>query len=203
MTNVISDSELRLPETPLDIFHIWISDAKISEPSDPDAACLATVDANGYPNARVVLIRKIDDRGFCFFTNTESQKGHELATTERAAINFHWKSLKRQVRIRGDIERVSDIESDIYYTSRPLGNRIGAWASMQSQPLENRQILIDRVAEMEKKWGETPPRPAHWGGYRLVPHSIEFWQEEEHRLHRRIRYDRNHTGVWTWSILYP
>ncbi len=190
-------------ESPLSVFHIWMKDAQASEPSDPDAACLATVDADGYPDARVVLIRKIDERGFCFFTNTTSQKGEELAANPKAAINFHWKTLKRQIRVRGDIERVSDAESDAYYVSRPLGNRIGAWASLQSQTLDNRQLLIDRVAASEKQFGDNPPRPPHWGGYRLIPTSIEFWQEAEHRLHQRTRYLKNAQGMWTACALYP
>ncbi len=198
MTDPISKTE-----SPIHLFHIWIGDAQKTEPTDPDAACLATVDANGYPDARVVLIRKIDERGFCFFTNTTSQKGQELATNPKAAINFHWKTLKRQVRVRGDIERVSDTESDAYYGSRPLGNRIGAWASLQSQPLDNRQTLIDRVAATEKQFGDNPPRPDHWGGYRLIPTSIEFWQEAEHRLHQRTLYQRNDQGMWTACALYP
>jgi pyridoxamine 5'-phosphate oxidase len=198
MTDLISKTE-----SPFPLFHIWMGDARKSEPSDPDAACLATVDENGYPDARVVLIRKIDERGFCFFTNTTSQKGHELEINPKAAINFHWKTLKRQIRIRGDIERVSDAESDAYYESRPLGNRIGAWASLQSQTLDNRQTLIDRVASKEKQFGDNPPRPSHWGGYRLIPASIEFWQEAEHRLHQRTRYQKNDQDMWTACALYP
>lgn len=190
-------------DSPFSVFNIWLADAQKTEPSDADAACLATVDANGYPNARVVLIRKIDERGFCFFTNTKSQKGRELTAHTKAAINFHWKSLKRQVRVRGDIERVSDAESDSYYESRPLGNRIGAWASLQSQTLDKRQTLINRVADKEKLFGDNPPRPPHWGGYRLIPTSIEFWQEEEHRLHQRTQYQKNDQGMWTVCELYP
>jgi len=188
---------------PLPLFHIWMNEARQSEPSDPDAACLATVDKDGLPNARVVLIRKIDERGFCFFTNTESQKGLELNSSPKAAINFHWKTLKRQVRIRGHIERVSEIESDEYYQSRPLGNRIGAWASLQSQKLESRETLISRVSEKEKELGTNPKRPPHWGGYRIIPTSIEFWQEGEHRLHKRIYYQISNNGTWQKSELYP
>jgi pyridoxamine 5'-phosphate oxidase len=190
-------------KSPLSVFHIWMSEAKTHEPSDPDAACLATTDSDGYPDARVVLIRKIDDRGFCFFTNTKSQKGNELENSPKAALNFHWKSLKKQIRIRGDVMRVSDDESDEYYFSRPLGNRIGAWASLQSQPLNTRQDLIDRVREYEKKFGDAPPRPEHWGGYRIIPFSIEFWQEQEHRLHSRLRFQKNSSGDWETSELYP
>lgn len=190
-------------ESPFYIFHMWMGDARKSEPSDPDAACLSTTDADGYPNARVVLIRKIDENGFCFFTNMQSQKGKELLSHPKAAINFHWKSLKRQVRVRGNITPVSESESDSYYASRPLGNRIAAWASLQSQTLESRDILINRVKEKEKEFGENPPRPPHWGGYRLVPFSIEFWQEEEHRLHKRTLFKMNNQGTWVKSELYP
>ena len=199
MTNV----NIKEFTSPFDLFHIWMEDAKTSEPSDPDAACLATVDDDGTPNARIVLIRKIDERGFCFFTNTTSQKGNELNSHPKAAINFHWKTLKRQIRVRGHIERVAKDESDEYYASRPLGNRIGAWASLQSQKLDDRQILIDRVTEAEQKFGDTPPRPEHWGGYRLIPTSIEFWQEGAHRLHERTRFDKGPTGNWIKSTLYP
>ena len=190
-------------DSPFSIFHIWMNEAKASEPSDPDAACLATVDDHGYPNTRVVLIRKMDERGFCFFTNTNSQKGNELAASPKAAINFHWKTLKKQIRIRGNIVRVADAESNEYYASRPLGNRIGAWASLQSQPLAKRQDLIDRVKMHEEKFGDNPPRPEHWGGYRLIPSSIEFWHEQEHRLHSRLRYQKNEKGDWETTELYP
>ena len=190
-------------DSPFSIFHIWMNEAKASEPSDPDAACLATVVDHGYPNTRVVLIRKMDERGFCFFTNTNSQKGNELAASPKAAINFHWKTLKKQIRIRGNIVRVADAESNEYYASRPLGNRIGAWASLQSQPLAKRQDLIDRVKMHEEKFGDNPPRPEHWGGYRLIPSSIEFWHEQEHRLHSRLRYQKNEKGDWETTELYP
>jgi pyridoxamine 5'-phosphate oxidase len=195
--------EEMITDNPYDIFHILMSEAKVSEPSDPDAACLATVDKDGYPNARVVLIRRIDERGFCFFTNTNSQKGMELENHPKAAINFHWKSLKRQIRIRGNIQRVSDSESDSYYASRPLGNRIGAWASLQSQILPNQDDLVMRVKEFEQKFSETPPRPEHWGGYRLTPTSFEFWQEGENRLHTRIKFERISDTEWKSCMLYP
>jgi len=191
------------PKDPFSFFHIWMGDAKKSEPSDPDAACLATLDKNGFPNARVILVRRIDERGFCFFTNRTSQKGQELQFSAKAALNFHWKTLKRQIRIRGTVEMVSDSESDEYYASRPLGNKIGAWASLQSQILDTRQNLIDRVSESEMKFGDNPPRPPHWGGYRINPMSIEFWQEEAHRLHTRIRYLKNDLGEWNKEELYP
>ncbi|HRK97341.1 MAG TPA: pyridoxamine 5'-phosphate oxidase [Alphaproteobacteria bacterium] len=189
-------------KTPIEHFTQWYEEAKQSEPSDPDAACLATIDSNGMPNARVILVRKIDDRGFCFFTNLESTKGHELLSSHKAALNFHWKSLKRQVRIRGEISTVSKEEADGYYASRPLGNRIGAWASLQSRPLESRDTLIQRVEEFENKFGDDPPRPDHWGGFRLSPTSIEFWQEGEHRLHNRLQYTLSGED-WNSKVLYP
>lgn len=188
--------------TPYDFFRKWFDEACVSEPVDPDAACLATVDKDGMPDARVVLIRRADERGFCFFTNYSSQKGQELTATPKASINFHWKSLKRQVRIRGTVEKVPSAESDAYYNSRPLGSRIGAWASIQSQPLPSRQTLLDRVAEFENKFDDHPPRPDHWGGFRLTPVSIEFWQEGEFRLHDRTRYEKTADG-WNIVKLYP
>ncbi len=194
-----------MPEiiSPYSRFFAWLDEAKASEPSDPDAACLATVDKDGLPNARVVLIRKIDERGFCFFTNGESQKGGEVLAQKKAAINFHWKTLKRQVRVRGMVEQVAEGEADEYYASRPLGNRIGAWASLQSRPLPARDELVARVASFEEKFGDAPPRPPHWGGFRIVPHSVEFWQEGDHRLHDRTRYDRDGNGAWVVGKLYP
>ncbi len=194
-----------MPEiiSPYSRFFAWLDEAKASEPSDPDAACLATVDKDGLPNARVVLIRKIDERGFCFFTNGESQKGGEVLAQKKAAINFHWKTLKRQVRVRGMVEQVAEGEADEYYASRPLGNRIGAWASLQSRPLPARDELVARVASFEEKFGDAPPRPPHWGGFRISPQSIEFWQEGEYRLHDRTRYDRDGNGAWVVGKLYP
>ncbi|HOO51114.1 MAG TPA: pyridoxamine 5'-phosphate oxidase [Alphaproteobacteria bacterium] len=189
-------------EHPIHLFGEWFNAAQETETSDPDAACLATVDQDGLPNARVILVRHFDDNGFCFFTNYDSTKGQELITRGKAALNFHWKSKKRQVRIRGTIEKVSSVESDEYYNSRPLGNRIGAWASKQSHPLESRDTLINRVKDFEDKFGETPPRPEHWGGFRLIPQEIEFWEEGEFRLHNRKQY-KNSNGTWVLTTLYP
>ena len=206
MTDIFSP-----PDSPYSLFSVWMDDAKLSEPSDPDAACLATLDEHGLPDARVVLIRKIDARGFCFFTNYHSAKGQELEKHPSAAINFHWKTCKRQIRVRGAVQKVSPDESDDYYATRPLENRIGAWASFQSQILDHRDGLVARVAEFQERFGDAPPRPHHWGGYRLVPQSIEFWQEGQGRLHHRLRYhmgdgaDRNDgaEGGWRWVRLYP
>ncbi|MDY0028659.1 MAG: pyridoxamine 5'-phosphate oxidase [Pseudobdellovibrionaceae bacterium] len=190
------------PQNPMALFSEWFDAARQTEPSDPDAACLATVDENGLPNARVILVRHFDDEGFCFFTNYTSTKGTELIGQGKAALNFHWKSKKRQVRVRGIITKVTPMQSDDYYASRPLGNRIGAWASKQSQPLENRDLLINRVKEFEDKFGDTPPRPEHWGGFRLTPQEIEFWEEGEFRLHNRRKYLKN-GDLWTIFRLYP
>lgn len=193
------------PNSPYELFKNWFLEAKNSEPSDPDAAALATVDGQGLPDVRVVLIRRIDPRGFCFFTNFESAKGQELTKNPRAAINFHWKSLKRQVRVRGTIAPVSAEEADEYYHSRPLGNRIGAWASRQSRPLADRAQLLDQTRQMEKKYGDSPPRPPYWSGFRLSPVSIEFWREGEYRLHHRVRYKAPENGQNSWDkeLLYP
>lgn len=188
--------------TPYELVMAWLEDAKQSEPTDPDAACLATIDKDGLPNARVILVRQIDENGFCFFTNRESAKGNDLKHTPKAALNFHWKSLKRQIRIRGTISPVTEEESDTYYNSRPLGNRIGAWASRQSRPLDDRQTLIDRTKEYENKYGEHPPRPDYWGGYRLSPLSVEFWQEGQFRLHHRLLYTKTADG-WVTTKLFP
>ncbi len=191
------------PLSPFDLVSLWLDDAKISEPNDPDAACLSTVDSDGYPNARVVLVRQIDENGFCFFTNYNSKKGEELELTHKAALTFHWKSKGRQIRIRGNVEKVLAAESDSYYQSRPLGNRIGAWASRQSETLDSRETLINRVTEAEQKFGTAPPRPDHWGGFRLTPLTIEFWQEGAHRLHDRLVYTKGANGTWSTKRLYP
>lgn len=191
-------------KNPFGLFQTWFAEAKSSEPEDADAACIATVDEWGMPNARMVLMRKVDERGFVFFTNYESRKGQELINHPKAAICYHWKSLQRQVRIQGKVEKVSEAEADAYFNSRPRNSRIGAWASIQSQPLPARQDLLDRVAEFEKKFDgvENPPRPEYWSGFRIVPERIEFWQQTEFRLHERQVYTLQN-GVWSNQLLYP
>ena len=187
---------------PLRQFRQWLDEAIRAEVPEPTAMTLATADAAGRPSARVVLLKGVDERGFVFFTNYESRKGAELATRPRAALVFFWKELERQVRIEGDIEKVSAAENDAYYLSRPLGSRIGAWASPQSQGIESREWLEARVREAEAKHGDNPQRPSHWGGYRLVPDALEFWQGRQSRLHDRIAYKKE-AGVWVRSRLAP
>ena len=178
--------------------------ARISQdaPTDPTAMALATADASGAPSARMVLLKGVDSRGFQFFTNYESRKGRELATRPRAALTFFWKELERQVRIEGSVEKVSAAESDEYFASRPLGSRIGAWASTQSATIASRPWLEARVKAAEAQYGESPPRPPHWGGFRVLADWLEFWQGRQSRLHDRIAYTRESTG-WVVSRLSP
>ncbi|MNT49598.1 Pyridoxine/pyridoxamine 5'-phosphate oxidase [compost metagenome] len=164
---------------------------------------LATVDADGQPSARIVLLKGIDDRGFTFFTNYESRKGLDLAANPRAALLFHWVQLERQVRVEGRVEKVSDDESDAYFASRPLGSRVGAWASAQSREVPGRDVLEQREQEYRSKFGENPPRPPHWGGYRLVPTALEFWQGRPSRLHDRIAFRLQPGGDWQIVRLSP
>lgn len=195
------------PENPLPLFQKWLADAEETELNDPNAMALATVNAAGRPSIRMVLLKGLDDRGFVFYTNRDSRKGTDLAANPNAALCFHWKSLRRQIRIEGRVEKVSDSESDEYYRSRPIGSRIGAWASQQSRPLENREVLADRVAALEQQYQgheDTIPRPPHWGGYRVIPHAIEFWHDGEFRLHRRVVYTQKADGTgWNRAMLYP
>ena len=192
------------PADPITLFQQWMSDAESSEINDPNAMTLATVDPNGRPVARIVLLKGLDERGFVFFTNRESRKGQALNLTPFAALCFHWKSLTRQVRVEGKVVMIDDSESDAYYNSRPRGSRIGAWASRQSRPLDNRTTLADRVSALEKQYGENDiiPRPPHWGGYRIIPDYIEFWHDGGFRLHTRLTYTRTEKG-WERGLLYP
>ena len=191
-------------EEPFRLFAAWMDEAMQSEPNDPNGLALATVDADGMPNVRMVLLKGFDEQGFVFYTNFESAKGKEILGSMKAAMCFHWKSLRRQVRVRGPVEVVSDVEADTYYATRPRGSRIGAWASKQSRPLESRFALEKAVAEYTLKFavGEIP-RPEHWSGFRLVPKTIEFWQDRPFRLHDRLVFNRADGSGWGKTRLYP
>jgi pyridoxamine 5'-phosphate oxidase len=185
-------------------FDAWFAQAVDAKLPEPNTMTLATVDSRGRPSARIVLIKGVDERGFVFFTNYESRKGRELADNPHASLLFYWIELERQVRIEGTVVKASAAESDQYYESRPLGSRIGAWASEQSQVIESRAVLEAREKEISAKYGEHPPRPPHWGGYRLIPEAIEFWQGRPSRLHDRLLYTRAvEGGDWQIARLSP
>lgn len=201
--NELITSDFTDQNEPFTLFANWLKDATASEVNDPNALALATVDEEGLPNVRMVLLKGFDSEGFVFYTNYESQKGRELLFAKKAAMCFHWKSLRRQVRVRGPVETVSDAEADEYYQSRPRGSRIGAWASQQSRPLESRFALEKAVAEYTAKFGLGEiPRPAHWSGFRLRPSSIEFWHDRKFRLHDRIEFRKAGDG-WEKVRMYP
>lgn len=191
------------PGDPIALFSDWFAAASTAEPNDPDAMALATVGADGAPDVRMVLVKGVDARGFVFFTNMESSKGRQLAANPNAALAFHWKSLGRQVRVRGRVEPVSEAEADAYFDSRARDSRIGAWASQQSRPLESHDALEKAVATYSAKYpGDDVPRPAYWSGYRLVPEAVEFWEQRPFRLHRRRLFTREGAG-WKETRLYP
>ncbi len=201
-----SDSKTKVDEKlPFSQFSKWLALAENSEPNDPSAMSIATVDKDGLPNVRMVLMRRHDERGIVFFTNFESQKGEELLYAKKAAANFHWKTQRKQVRFRGLVEVVSEEEADEYFYSRARGSRIGAHASQQSRPLESRFALEKAVAKYSAKFGVGEiPRPAHWSGFRIKPTSIEFWNDGKFRLHDRERFDREGpSGGWYVTRLYP
>ena len=185
-------------------FDTWFQQAVDAKLPEPNTMTLATVDSRGRPSARIVLIKGVDERGFVFFTNYESRKGRELAGNPYASLLFYWIELERQVRVEGRIVQTSAAESDAYFASRPLGSRIGAWASNQSQVIESRSQLETREREISLQYGDQVPRPPHWGGYRLVPEAIEFWQGRPSRLHDRLLYTRaGENGDWQISRLSP
>lgn len=192
-------------DEPFALFAAWMKEAEVTEPADPNAMALASADADGMPDVRMVLLKGLDARGFVFYTNLESRKGHELAANPKAALAFHWKSLKRQVRVRGLAERVSEVEADAYFAGRPRLSQIGAWASRQSSPLESRLAFEKAVALTTAKFAVgTVPRPPYWSGFRLVPLAIEFWHDRPFRLHDRIEYARPGLDApWTKTRLYP
>ncbi len=203
--NPLTSGDFTLADEPFRLFSEWLSDAERSEPNDPNAMTLATVDETGLPDARMVLLKGLDPRGFVFFTNTESAKGRELAGNPKAALVFHWKSLRRQVRVRGPVEQVTDQEADDYFATRPRLSQIGAWASRQSRPLEGRFALEAAVATTTAKYAiGTVPRPPHWTGFRIVPVAVEFWHDRPFRLHDRVVFRRPSPDTpWERTRLFP
>ena len=191
-------------DNPVAIIRRWQEEAWASEPNDANAVALATVDATGLPNARMVLLKEIEDDGFVFYTNYESAKGVELSANKKAAIVIHWKSLRRQVRVRGTVSREDGPQADAYYESRPLQSRLGAWASQQSRPLAKRETLVAEVAKAGLAHGTNPKRPTFWGGFRITPVEIELWADGAFRLHDRFRWIRSGDGrAWQATRLAP
>lgn len=191
-------------EDPIELFQAWLAEAGKSEPNDPNAMSLATVDGEGMPSVRMVLLKSFDAHGFVFYTNLGSRKGRELAANPKAALCFHWKSLQRQVRVQGRVEPVSHEEADAYFASRERDKRIGAWASRQSEVMDGRWVLEKRVAAYALKFGfGAVPRPDFWSGFRVVPERIEFWKAHPFRLHERVVCSPDEQGKWTKATLYP
>jgi pyridoxamine 5'-phosphate oxidase len=190
---------------PMELFNVWMNEAKKTELNDPNALALATSDENNFPSVRMVLLKDFNKDGFIFYTNLNSQKGNELKKNPKAAMCFHWKSLLRQVRINGVVKKVSNKIADEYYNSRGYESRIGAWASKQSTILNSRDELLNSITEYKKKYNnETKvPRPDHWSGWNLTPSSIEFWLDGDSRIHERLKYTKDNTGNWNKSLLSP
>ena len=190
---------------PIELFEVWMNEAKNSEPNDPNALALATANKKAMPSVRMVLLKDFSKNGFVFYTNLESQKGNELNENPNASICFHWKSLLRQVRISGKLSKVSDKTADDYYNSRGYESRIGAWASKQSEILKSREHLLQKIADYKKKYTDKNkvPRPQNWSGWNLLPSSIEFWLDGDNRIHERLKYTKNSKGEWIRSLLSP
>ena len=190
---------------PIELFKIWMKEAKRSEPNDPNALALATADINSIPSVRMVLLKDVTKDGFVFYTNLDSKKGNDLKENPNASMCFHWKSLLRQIRIDGKLFKVSDKAADEYYNSRAYESRIGAWASKQSKILKNRDELFTSISEYKKKYNEKDkvPRPKHWSGWNLIPSSIEFWLDGENRIHERLKYTKDTNGKWNKFLLSP
>jgi pyridoxamine 5'-phosphate oxidase len=189
---------------PIELFKKWFSKAEESEINDPNAVAIATADLNNQPNVRMVLLKGLSDKGFVFYTNFNSKKGNELKGNRKASMCFHWKSLRRQVRVLGKVEEVTSKEADDYYNSRPYNNRISAWASSQSKVLDKRKNFLEKIKDFEKKYPDqnNVPRPPHWSGWRLLPDEIEFWVDGEGRIHERLNY-KKFKEEWVKEILYP
>ena len=190
---------------PIDLFEVWMNEARKTEPNDPNAVALGTSDLNNFPSIRMVLLKDFNKDGFVFYTNLNSQKGNELKNNPKAAMCFHWKSLLRQVRINGTVKKISDKVADEYYNTRGYESRIGAWASKQSSILNNRDELLSSIEEYKKKYDNKNevPRPVHWSGWNLSPSSIEFWLDGDSRIHERLKYIKDEEGNWTKSLLSP
>lgn len=202
-TGNLTEHDLTMRDDPLSLFAAWLEDASRSEINDPNAVALATVDASGMPDVRMVLLKDFDQRGFTFYTNFESAKGTEILQSMKAAMCFHWKSVRRQVRVRGAVETVSETEADAYFETRARGSRIGARVSQQSRPLASRKDLEDAVqAETARVGDNAIPRPANWSGFRIKPQTLEFWKEGDFRLHDRFVFSREAEG-WSVRRLYP
>lgn len=193
-----------LPLDPYEALKVWLHEAEETEINDPTAMALASVDSDGLPDVRMVLLKAFDERGLVFYTNFESRKGEQLLGARKAALCMHWKSRRRQFRARGPVEVVTEAEADAYFEGRAHGSQVGAWASQQSRPLASREVLQGQVAEVEAKYGNSVPRPPHWSGFRIMPVEIEFWQDGEFRLHDRFRFVKA-AGDREWAIerLYP
>ncbi len=191
-------------DNPIDLFKKWFDKAKESEVNDPNAVAVATADEHKQPNVRMVLLKGLSNKGFVFYTNFNSKKGSELKKNKKASLCFHWKSLRRQVRVIGNVEEVSSSEADEYYNSRPYKNRIGAWASSQSEILDKRETFLKKIKEFEKKYPEQKivPRPPQWSGWRILPNEVEFWLDGEGRIHERLIYKKN-KDKWEKKLLYP